>query len=482
MLTNKYSRVPLEKIKVNRDERQRKQIDVTDLLSSIQTRGVIQPIILTDDFWLVAGERRLEASRQLGLPDIPSRFARDLSETEAKIIELEENVKRLDLPWTDRALALLGIHELYSSMDSNWSQVKTAEAVGLSSTSITHHIKVAKELRLGNQRIVLAGGFQRAVNIIARDESRRSGDALSELIEAITPADIAGTGGDGGDGEEDFGGELARTGAEGEGPPEHKDGPISNPAVALRVYKPAPLSEAILLADFREFAQHYSGKTFNFIHCDFPYGIGLDSSDQAGSESWASTYEDSEEIYWELLETLATYQNRFISMSAHMMFWFSMDYYTETLEFFARRMPDWEFQTFPLYWTKTDNRGILPDPKRGPRRIVETCFIGSRGDRQIVKAVSNWYGCPSGGKTHQSEKAQPMLHHFFQMFVDQGSHVLDPTCGSGAALRAAETLKAASIVGLEINPDFVESARQELKKFRALRSLSAGLGTQEILP
>ena len=98
-------------------------------------------------------------------------------------------------------------------------------------------------------------------------------------------------------------------------------------------------------------------------------------------------------------------------------------------------------------------------------------FVASRGDRSITRAVSNIYGAPTVKDTHQSEKPEPMLRHFFQMFVDENTRLLDPTCGSGSALRAAESLGAKYVLGLEVNPDFAEGARIALRKFRNLRAL-----------
>lgn len=195
----------------------------------------------------------------------------------------------------------------------------------------------------------------------------------------------------------------------------------------------------------------------------------MQDSDQGNSELYGA-YEDTPESYWALLECLARNQDQLLSDSSHMMFWFSMKFYTETKEFFRQRMPDWTVDGFPLLWLKTDNKGILPDAKRGPRRIYETCFFGSRGDRLIVRAVSNAYGAPTGTKAHQSEKPEPVLRHFMQMFVDEHTRMLDPTCGSGSSLRAAESLKASSVFGLELNPEFAEGAKSALKTFRTLRA------------
>ena len=59
---------------------------------------------------------------------------------------------------------------------------------------------------------------------------------------------------------------------------------------------------------------------------------------------------------------------------------------------------------------------------------------------------------------HISTKPQAMLKHFFEMFVDDLTEILDPTCGSGTAMAAGKNLGAKRLVGLDINEDYVESA------------------------
>lgn len=161
--------------------------------------------------------------------------------------------------------------------------------------------------------------------------------------------------------------------------------------------------------------------------------------------------------------------------SAHLMFWFSMDFYSETLAFLARRIPQLDMDAFPLYWLKSDGKGILPDPNRGPRRIVETCLFGRTGDRKIVGAVANGYACHTqkNEALHLSEKPEPMLRHFFRMLVDENTAILDPTSGGGSALRAADSLGAAQILGLELNPAYVEVANVAFKRAKLLRKVTA---------
>lgn len=59
-----------------------------------------------------------------------------------------------------------------------------------------------------------------------------------------------------------------------------------------------------------------------------------------------------------------------------------------------------------------------------------------------------------------NEKPVAMLKHFMRMFTDDLSLVLDPTCGSGNAIKAAESLKANTILGLERDPEFYSRAKE----------------------
>lgn len=448
-ITNKYKRIRLAVIKVRAD-RQRREVVVDDLLSSISKRGVVHPVIVEDFkdgyYGLIAGERRYRASERLGIPDIPCRMVEDLNETERQILELEENVKRKDLDWKEEVSAVRRIHQLYTQSEVEWTQGKTAESIGMQDGLLSIMLKVAEELDRGNAMVAAATGYRPAYNIIMRREGRLADDAMNDMLAP----------------------------EEEPGPP-----PVVLPTVHLEVEatptpiaKLAPRPESILTTDFREWVKSYRGQPFSLIHCDFPYGIGLDRSEQAGSSGHGG-YEDSDDTYWDLCTCLCKNLDKIMMQSAHLFFWTSTNVLRQamTLAFFKAHAPELDFIPVPLVWLKTDNKGILPDPKRGPRYITETAFMASRGDRHIIRSVSNAYGAPTVKDVHQSEKPEPMLRHFFAMFVDENTRFFDPTCGSGSALRAAESLGAKHVLGLEHDSDHAEGARIALRKSRNLRAL-----------
>ena len=455
-ITNKYARVPLEKITIDRDSRQRREIVVDDLLGSIKARGVIQPIIITQDFKLIAGERRYTASLQLGLPDIPCRFiASNYSELDVQIIELEENIKRRSLPWRDECLAISRLHDLYKKEDSDFTHDDLAEAIGISRSLVSVILRVARDI--DSPKITDASGLSQAFNLLTRIDERVQANALSDIMEAGATI-------------------FSEVQVEMDLEPSpstpqviETNGEVEHPSIAAPPPVSAPVPpDSILNTNFSDWVQSYFGKPFNFIHCDFPYGVGVFNGKQSGRDSH-ETYNDDAGTYWDLLKVFCENLDKFMSHSAHLMFWFSMEHYEPTLKFFAQNAPVLAVQKFPLVWVKSDNVGILPDPKRGPRRIYETALIASREDRFIVRAISNSYSAPTDKTYHHSTKPEPMLKHFFQMFVDEHTSLFDPTCGSGSALRAAEALGATRTLGLELNGEIADGAKAALRKSRALR-------------
>ncbi len=216
-----------------------------------------------------------------------------------------------------------------------------------------------------------------------------------------------------------------------------------------------PSCSPVLTADFNLWAPTYTGPKFNVIHCDFPYGINAQASGVH-----PSYYDDSPETFLTLCKTLAVYLDNFCAADAHMIFWFGTSQYSQTWEN-LKLLDGFQFDEVPLIWHKPT--GIAPDPGRRPRRVYETAFFGWRGNARITHVQDNLYAATSANIAHAHEKPQEMLEYFFSMFVDGGSRLLDPTCGSGSALRAAKAAGAGTVLGLEQDEGFAEGAIYSLK-------------------
>jgi ParB/RepB/Spo0J family partition protein len=416
MTSGEFHSIPVDKIWVVRDERQRKELTgIKDLADSIRRLGLIHPLVIDRNFKLCAGERRFAAVKMLGHTHVMCQFLDELNPAHQRIVELEENVKRVNLTWQEIAAAVAEHYAIQCSENEGWTHQQTADAFGLDRSDVTHYLTVAEEAKT-DESLLGHKLFSTARNIVQRTKQHKFESALRELL----------------------------------------DDPITE--------------KDIKHADFIEWAPTYTGPKFNFLHCDFPYGIGTDKRNMGNAIDVHGGYDDSEETYWRLLKALCDNLDRLCTESAHIMFWFSMHYYQRTLDYFAENS-DFVIDPFPLVWMKNDGASLPADPARGPRRIYETCLFGRRGDRKIISAVANAYaGLTDRLSGHPSTKPEPVLHHFFSMFVNEHSYMLDPTCGSGTALRAAEALRAAHVLGIESNKDFADRAIIALEEARQKRA------------
>lgn len=474
-------KMELDSIFIKRDERQRKKLtDIGPLADSIARHGLLNPIVVRRDTkTLIAGERRLTAYKALRdrwtsdepnpYKSIPFRYFDTLDETEAQIVELEENLRRVELSWQELVEAAATIHDLFSQTNPDQTLAQTALHIGVEASTLSRYLQLATEIRKGNTLVLECATMSEAYNKVKRGLERAAGEAMNTLLggtmaaQAQMAAAFAQS-------------EQAKPEGEGEQPspppkalaamgtilPSQRLVPSLDaggaPTIKTENVPDAPLvTVPFLNVDFHTWAKDYDGEPFNLIHCDFPYGINHQRSAQGRVEEYGA-YADGEDVYWALLDTLATYKSKLLFPSAHIIFWYSMNHHCKTLEFFERHMPEFTFDPFPLVWWK--DRSIAPDVDRRPRRVYETALFGFSAERRVVNTRGNLCQAGGGSKTHASEKPAEMIRTFFRMVVDQHTKMLDPTCGSGSAVRAAKSLGATTVLGLERDPQFFAGAVQ----------------------
>jgi ParB family chromosome partitioning protein len=132
------SHLPLEALVPSPQPRRRFE-NLEALAESIREKGVLQPLLVRPlgdgRYAIVAGERRYRAAKMAGLTEVPVRVL-DLSEKEARLLALVENLQREDLnPYEET----LGVLELLSE-----ELGKTREEV----VGLLRQMKNAKEGRI----------------------------------------------------------------------------------------------------------------------------------------------------------------------------------------------------------------------------------------------------------------------------------------------------------------------------------------------
>jgi len=172
-------------------------------------------------------------------------------------------------------------------------------------------------------------------------------------------------------------------------------------------------------------------------------------------------------LYQLCIQALSKIMPDRVSESAHLMFWLSARHEIVAETMLALTAMGWKMNPVPLIWHRSDNAGILPDPQRGPRQVYEVCLFGSLGDRKIVQPISNLFAHPKTKEVHASEKPRAMLQHFFRMFVDESTVMLDPTMGSGNSILAAEESEPKFVLGIEALEEIYTNALAYRKRVKA---------------
>ena len=136
-----FNDINLERIVTNPYQPRREILPehVEELAKSIQSEGLIQPIVVREKngkFELIAGERRLHAYRHLKLKHIPARII-EASDASSASIALIENLQRENLNPIDEALG-------YASLirDFDLTQEAAAERVGKGRATVANALRL----------------------------------------------------------------------------------------------------------------------------------------------------------------------------------------------------------------------------------------------------------------------------------------------------------------------------------------------------
>jgi ParB family chromosome partitioning protein len=157
--TSALREVPISSIKPN-PRQPRVNFDeetMSSLAASIKELGVLQPVLVrriggesSDEFELIAGERRWRASRRAGLQTIPV-LIQTSNDTHSLEQALVENLHRQDLNVLEEAAAYQQLIEEFS-----YTHDQVATRVGKSRTAVTNILRLL-QLPSGVQRLLAEG-------------------------------------------------------------------------------------------------------------------------------------------------------------------------------------------------------------------------------------------------------------------------------------------------------------------------------------
>lgn len=186
--TEKVQEIPLDEIRPNPYQPRKTFDDSTlrELADSILLNGVIQPVILRQSsvkgYEIIAGERRVRASRLAGKTTIPA-IVREFDETAMIEVAILENLQREDLTPLEEAE---GYQTLMNKL--NLTQVDVAQRLGKSRPYIANHLRLLnlpQDVKRMLQEGVISMGQARTL-LGLNDESLISELAKRAAEEGIT--------------------------------------------------------------------------------------------------------------------------------------------------------------------------------------------------------------------------------------------------------------------------------------------------------
>lgn len=152
-----------------------------ELSESIREHGIIQPLVVSRDedggYFLIAGERRLQAARLAGLDTVPV-VVRQAADSELLELALIENIQRADLNAVEEAMAYRRLVEEY-----NLTQEEVAKRVGKNRATVANALRLL-QLESEIRRSLVAGeiseGHARA--LLGLPEGRGRVNAWREVV------------------------------------------------------------------------------------------------------------------------------------------------------------------------------------------------------------------------------------------------------------------------------------------------------------
>lgn len=406
------------------DNRQRREFDpeaLIDLANSISNLGLLHPIVVRETPLgpvLVAGERRLRALDSiwaLGDPirhngrdfppyEVPVVTLGELSPLEAEEAELDENLKRRDLTWQERAEALDRLHRLRSSqaeaLGEKHSLQATIDEVGPMRYD-TARQSVLLAPHLSNPLVASAKSEKEAFKILKREEAREKSKALAETVGASYNSSV------------------------------HK----------------------LFHIDCLEWLAQCPDNSFDVILGDPPYGMGAqDFGDGAGKlDGTDHHYDDSVESWRKLMTALCPELFRVAKFQSHAYLFCDLDNFHELKS--IMQSAGWYVFRTPMIDYKLGS-GRVPLPEHGPRRQYELILYAIKGKRPVTGIFSDVIPCRlEENLGHGANKPVELFVDLLKRSTQPGNTVLDPFAGTGTIFPAAHQCKLYA-TGLELNQEY----------------------------
>ena len=154
--------------------------ELEELAQSIYQNGLLQPVTVRElgggKYELVAGERRLRASKMAGLAEIPAIVV-SVSDEKSAVYAVVENLQRQNLHFFEEAQAIEKL-----SAGFGMDREKIAKKLGKSVSAVSNKLRLLKLPEDIRTRIILSGLTERHARAILRLPTY---DLMDEVVTAV---------------------------------------------------------------------------------------------------------------------------------------------------------------------------------------------------------------------------------------------------------------------------------------------------------
>lgn len=409
--------VEISRIIYNDAERFRKDLgtedELNELSQSIESVGLLYPVIISRDYTLRAGRRRLEALKRLGRTTVRAEFFDNLDPIAQKIVELDENKRRKQLTWQEEASALAEIHSLLSSKDGRWGAADTARTLKVSEGKVSEDLVLASNL--GNARIAGRPSRRGALVTVKRERELTLIRELASRRSKSIGLNVQGT----------------------------------------------QLGYSVLYnRDCREVLKEIAKDSIDLIVMDPPWGVDLHTSSQ-WTGKWVPSYNDNSSAVQAMLTEVFPLLYKTLKPSSHIYTFAPV----QEVQWWLSELSKVGFtmRSRPLIWFKTGQPGIS-DVYTSFLPCYEAILWGFKGEvqRLLRQPTPEAFGYPRTPCVwHENDKPTELLTHYIEASSEVNEVILDPFMGGGSTLASAFMLGRYAI-GIEIDPVSFSKAQERL--------------------
>jgi ParB family chromosome partitioning protein len=435
--------IEINKIKIK--ERARKELgDLTDLKNSIQKSGLLNPILVTQDYKLVAGERRLSAMKELNYETIEARITPEIQQSELMIMELMENVARKDFTWIEEITLKSKLHHYWvdqaKAENKTHGYRATGKKLNCSIGTLSTDLVLAEALKsfpnlktcetkakaknmykkMGDQ----AEAIQSMQNLSESEQQRLqamiSGDISSFTKDIKIKTNLPKAH------HQDDSPDL--TDIQERSTSEHQEETI--------VTKKKKKEVAYSIEDYDTFLSKIPSNSTGFIELDPPYAIdfntnyGKVSNIKSKAKDWTV-----EKLYNFYNLTLPILFDKLLD-SSWILCWSGKEHWIEANKYAEKA--GFKIQP-PGIWAKLG--GSTNSPKTNMTSNYEMFLLFRKGNATFntksFPSVINFESAPASQRIHQWEKPLVMYEYLMEVFGKANSIFLSPFAGSGNSLIAA---------------------------------------------